>query len=75
MRSDSGKQAERRREFLQKVGRGAAGAAVVTAGLATAKPGRAGIRGGYGGHGNGGWFGGGNGHGRRRRRGGNGPVD
>lgn len=47
MRSDSGKQTERRREFLRKVGRGAAGAAVVTASLATAKPGRAGVGGGY----------------------------
>lgn len=49
MRSDSGKQTERRREFLQKVGRGAAGAAVVTASLATAKPGRAGVGGVYNG--------------------------
>lgn len=39
--------AERRREFLRKVGKGAAGAAVVTTSLATAKPGRAGIGGGY----------------------------
>jgi hypothetical protein len=38
---------ERRREFLHKVGKGAAAAAVVTASLATAKPGRAGIGGGY----------------------------
>lgn len=44
MSASTGGKAERRREFLRRAGKGAAGAAVITASLATAKPSRAGIR-------------------------------